>query len=43
MPREVVYVPDTWVYQDERDPDKFSWGIPKGFSAGGDSEFSSWH
>lgn len=27
----------------DRDPDKLSWGIPKGFSVGGDSEFSSWH
>lgn len=27
----------------DRDPDKLSWGIPKGFSVGGVSEFSSWH
>lgn len=31
------------VCQCERDPDKFSWGTPKEVSAGGDSEFSSWH
>jgi hypothetical protein len=25
------------VYQKDRDPDKLSWGIPKGFSVGGDA------